>query len=117
MKEKILAKNKTFHLTDLIRIKLEDAYTEHDKFLMRNKIEKIIMLCKSARKAPLTSFAKMLEKRICGIMSYAEFRITSGKVEATNRVIKTIRRQAYGFNDDEYFFLRIIDHSRKSHPT
>ena len=34
-----------------------------------------------------------------------------------DRVIKTIRRQAYGFNDDEYFFLRIIDHSRKSHPT
>ena len=72
---------------------------------------------KKSWKAPLTSFVKMLEKRICGIMSYAEFRITSGKVEATNRVIKTIRRQAYGFNDDEYFFLRIIDHSRKSHPT
>ena len=62
MKEKILAKNRTFHLTDLIRIKLEDAYMEHDKFTMRNKIEKIINLCKSARKAPLTSFAKMLEK-------------------------------------------------------
>ncbi|HZJ88074.1 MAG TPA: transposase, partial [Sphaerochaeta sp.] len=27
--------------------------------------------------------------------------------EGTNNLIKTIRRQAYGFRDTEYFFLKI----------
>jgi hypothetical protein len=30
-----------------------------------------------------------------------------------NNKIKTIRRQDYGYPDDEYFFLKIIDGSRK----
>lgn len=43
-----------------------------------------------------------------GILSYYDYRISSGKVEGVNNKIKTIKRQAYGFRDDEYFKLRIL---------
>ena len=38
---------------------------------------------------------------------------SSGKVEGTNNMIKTVRRQAYGYRDDEYFFLKLFDASRR----
>ena len=34
-------------------------------------------------------------------------------IESINNKIKTLRRQAYAYHDDEYFFLKILDMSRK----
>lgn len=48
-----------------------------------------------------------------GIINHAVFHISSGKVEGTNNMIKTLRRKGYGYNDDDYFFLKTIDSSRK----
>jgi transposase len=47
-----------------------------------------------------------------GIISHARYNISSGMVEGFNNKIKTMRRKAYGFNDDEYIFLKIIDISK-----
>jgi transposase len=34
--------------------------------------------------------------------------ITSGPMEGTNNKIKTMKRQAYGFRDSEFFKLKIL---------
>jgi transposase len=34
--------------------------------------------------------------------------ITSGPMEGTNNQIKTMKRQAYGFRDQEFFKLKIL---------
>lgn len=47
-----------------------------------------------------------------GIISHAGYNISPGMVEGFNNKIQTMRRKAYGFNDDEYFFLKIIDISK-----
>jgi transposase len=59
------------------------------------------------------SFAKPIRKRIRSLVMHAVYPISSGKLEGTNNMIKTIRRQAYGFRDTEYFFLKIMEASRK----
>ncbi|HPF28759.1 MAG TPA: transposase, partial [Lachnospiraceae bacterium] len=41
--------------------------------------------------------------------------ISAGKIEGINNKIKTLRRQAYGYRDDEYFFLKLFDVSRKNY--
>lgn len=38
---------------------------------------------------------------------------SSGRLEGTNNMIKAVRRQAYGYRDDEYFFLKLFDASRR----
>ncbi|MCI6099941.1 MAG: transposase, partial [Selenomonas sp.] len=43
---------------------------------------------------------------------HATYHISAGKIEGINNKIKTLRRQAYGYPDDEYFFLKLIDMSR-----
>lgn len=41
----------------------------------------------------------------------ARHRISTGRVEGTNNLIKTLRRKGYGYPDDDYFFLKIVDAS------
>jgi len=35
--------------------------------------------------------------------------------EGINQKIKTLRRHAYGYPDDEYFFLKLFDMSRQGY--
>jgi transposase len=43
------------------------------------------------------------------ILNYFKHRITNGKTEGINNKIKTMKRQAYGFRDMEYFKLRLYN--------
>ncbi|WP_037319496.1 transposase [Ruminobacter sp. RM87] len=61
---------------------------------------------------PLCRYAYFPEKHMQGIISHVGYNISPGMVEGFNNKIQTMRRKAYGFNDDEYFFLKIIDISK-----
>ena len=52
-------------------------------------------------------FAKTLRTHRSGLLNYFNHFITTGKVEGLNNKIKTLKRQAYGFRDTEYFKLRL----------
>lgn len=43
------------------------------------------------------------------ILNYFKHRLTNGKTEGINNKIKTMKRQAYGFRDIEYFKLRLYN--------
>ncbi len=51
-----------------------------------------------------------------GILSYFDYPITNAQVEGLVNKIKTLKRQAYGYRDMEYFKLRLyhLHHSRYS---
>lgn len=49
------------------------------------------------------------------IIAHATYRISSGRMEGINNKIKVFRRQDYGLPDDDYFFLRLFDASRKKY--
>lgn len=56
---------------------------------------------------PLKKFARNLAQRIDGVIAHARWHIGTSIIEGINNKIKVIKRMAYGFRDDEYFFLRI----------
>ena len=56
----------------------------------------------------LKNFAKTLETHRKGILAYFQFPISTGPLEGTNNKIKTMKRQAYGFRDHEFFKLKIM---------
>lgn len=56
---------------------------------------------------PLRNVAKALVRRLDGLLNYFKHRISNGKAEGINNKIKTLKRQAYGFRDTEYFKLRL----------
>jgi transposase len=56
----------------------------------------------------LHQMAKTLREHRAGLLAYYDVMITSGPMEGTNNKIKTMKRQAYGFRDQEFFKLKIL---------
>lgn len=56
----------------------------------------------------LRQMAKTLSAHRDGLLAYYDVMITSGPMEGTNNKIKTMKRQAYGFRDHEFFKLKIL---------
>ena len=56
----------------------------------------------------LQEMAKTLAAHRSGLLAYHDVMITSGPMEGTNNKIKTMKRQAYGFRDLEFFKLKIL---------
>jgi transposase len=56
---------------------------------------------------PLRHFARCLEPYLPGILAHCHWPLGTNLVEGINNKIKVIKRMAYGFRDDTYFFLKI----------
>ncbi len=56
----------------------------------------------------LKDFAKTLRAHAWGILAYYDYPISTGPLEGTNNKIKTMKRQAYGFRDKEFFKLKVL---------
>lgn len=121
--EAIIKNNEEFLTVDIIKEKIVYLYGTHkdnegnlvfncaNADEMREGMLDIISICRGSECRPLIRFAKMIESHMDGIVTFANFHISSGKMEGINNRIKTLRRISYGISDDEYFFLKVIDMS------
>ncbi|MFL6697950.1 MAG: ISL3 family transposase [Vitreoscilla sp.] len=60
-----------------------------------------------SRIEPLKAFARNLKGYLPGILSHCRWPLGTNLVEGINNKIKVIKRMAYGYRDDTYFFLKI----------
>lgn len=60
-----------------------------------------------SRIEPLKKFARRLKEYLSGILAHCRWPLHTSVLEGINNKIKVIKRMAYGFRDDEYFFLKI----------
>ncbi|HON92953.1 MAG TPA: ISL3 family transposase [Sedimentisphaerales bacterium] len=60
-----------------------------------------------SRIEPLKTFARNLKPYLDGIIAHCRWPLHTSLLEGINNKIKVIKRMAYGFRDDEYFFLKI----------
>jgi transposase len=60
-----------------------------------------------SRIEPLKKFARQLKHRLPGILAHCRWPLHTSVLEGINNKIKVIKRMAYGFRDDNYFFLKI----------
>ncbi len=61
----------------------------------------------ASRLLPLQQFAQRLKPYVPGILNHCRYRLNTALVEGINNKIKVIKRMAYGYRDDQYFFLKI----------
>jgi len=67
--------------------------------------------CKDAQQSGIKMLArvgKTLAGYRTGLLNYFKHRISNALTEGINNKIKTLKRQAYGFRDMEYFKLRLL---------
>lgn len=110
--DKLIKENELFLTIDIVREKLDLAYKETREEEMSRQIQEIIDTCRGTGNKHFEWFAKLLNNHFDGIVSHARFKISTNRLEGFNNAIKTERRTGYGYPDDEYFFLRLIDRSR-----
>ena len=55
----------------------------------------------------LKTFARNLKVLLPGILAHCRWPLGTNLIEGINNKIKVIKRMAYGFRDDNYFFLKI----------
>ena len=60
-----------------------------------------------SRIEPLKAFARKLKGYLPGILSHCRWPLHTSLLEGINNKIKVIKRMAYGYRDDDYFFLKI----------
>ena len=88
---------------ELSEIWEQDDYDEAEAVL-RDWIE----FAESLDIKEMRDFATTLRRHAIGILAYYDYPITTGPLEGINNKIKTLKRQAYGFRDMEYFKLKIL---------
>lgn len=111
----LIAQNKLLFTVDLVKEMLEKAYQQKTDTEMADTIDQIVETCRATKNKHFCWFANLLENHYDGVIAHASLQITSGKIEGINNKIKVVRRIAYGFHDDEYFFLKVIDASRREY--
>ena len=53
------------------------------------------------------AFARRLRLYLPGVLAHCRYPLNTSLLEGINNKIKVIKRMAYGFRDDDYFFLKI----------
>lgn len=113
--DELIGENKLLFTVDLIKEMLEKAYQTTDDTDMADIVDQIIDTCRATKNQHFSWFANLLENHYDGVIAHASLQLTSGKIEGINNKIKVVRRIAYGFHDDDYFFLKVIDASRREY--
>ncbi|MFM8420043.1 MAG: transposase [Verrucomicrobiota bacterium] len=55
----------------------------------------------------MKKFAQNLKGKLDGVLSHCRWPLHTSRLEGINNKIKVIQQTAYGFRDDECFFLKI----------
>jgi transposase len=107
--EELLAANQSLLHTYLLKDDLKEiwAFTSgQEKQAYRFWLEWFRRAIQSGLR-PLVKFARGLRKYIPDILNHCRYPLHTGLLEGMNNKIKVIKRMAYGYRDDEYFFLKI----------
>ena len=67
------------------------AYGYRQQKRMRDAMERIVEVCRGTKDRHFGWFARLVESHMDGIVAHARHHISSGKVEGTNQMIKTLR--------------------------
>jgi transposase len=98
--------NKALAIAYYMKEDLRHLWSWRDKTTATWHLDSWIEMARISGVTMLNKFANTLEKHRDGILSFFKYRISTGPLEGTNNKIKTMKRQAYGFRDLEFFKLR-----------
>ena len=106
--EEALKMNEPLYTAYYLKEDLREVWTQPGKKQAEKVLDEWIRKASSSGVAMLKTMAKTLSSYKSGILNYYDFPISTGPLEGTNNKIKTMKRQAYGFRDMEFFKLKIM---------
>ena len=106
--EKALALHADLAVAHVLKEQLSEFWEQDDEVDAFSCIVSWIEDAEWSEIPEMKAFAKTLRKHWQEIINYYDAEITTGPLEGFNNKIKTLKRQSYGFRDQEYFKLKIL---------
>lgn len=106
--EEALRLNEPLAIAYYLKEELNAIWEQDDRETAEALLMDWIAYAESSGIAMLHNFAKTLRFHAFGILAWYDHPISTGPLEGTNNKIKTMKRQAYGFRDIEFFTLKIL---------
>lgn len=106
--EEALELNKPLATAYYMKDELRRIWTRKDKCEAKKCLDDWIGKAWKSGIRMLIKFGNTLAAHAYGILNYYDHPISTGPLEGTNNKIKTLKRQAYGFRDHEFFKLKIF---------
>ena len=103
-----LASNADLATAYFLKEELSEIWEQDEYDEAEGMLKDWIEFAESLEIKEMRDFAKTLRRHALGILAYYDCEITTGPLEGLNNKIKTMKRQAYGFRDMEYFKLKIL---------
>ncbi len=105
--DELLAANTPLMTAYLLKTQLKELWYAPSEYEARRRWSEWLRLAQESGLQPLQAFARRLNTYVEGIVSSARFRLNTSVLEGMNNRIKVIKRMAYGYRDNAYFFLKI----------
>jgi len=87
---------------------LRQIWQQPDKRTARRVLKDWLARARVSGIRMLQQFADTLEEHQAAVLAYYDYPISTGPLEGLNNKIQTMKRQAYGFRDLEFFKLKIL---------
>ncbi len=90
-----------------LKEQLGEVWEQDDRETAQQYLLDWVQQAESSGIGMLKRFAKTIRLHAQGILAYYDYPISTGPLEGTNNKIKTMKRQAYGYRDQEFLKLKI----------
>jgi transposase len=100
--------NQPLAIAYYLKENLRQLWDQDEKSDAEIVLDDWISLAEASEVPLLVKFSKTLFEHREGLLAYYDFPISNGPLEGTNNKIKTMKRQAYGFRDRDFFKLKIM---------
>lgn len=106
--KQLLSLNETINTVYLLKDKLKMIWHYRSRTWAKKSLDEWCRMAKTLAHPIIDKFANMLQRYSYGILNHCDYQIHTSKLEGVNNKIKVIKRKAYGFLDERYFSLKII---------
>ena len=105
---KLMKLNRTISALMILKDLLKQIWQYRYRGWANRRINEWQSLALTIDHSDVRRFVRMLDRYRYGILNHCDFPIHTSKLEGVNNKIKVIKRRAYGFHDDRYFSLKVI---------
>ncbi len=106
--EEALRLNEPLAMAYYLKEDLRQIWSQPNKASASQVLDDWITHANVSNVEPLMRMSATLAAYRTGILAWYDHPISSGPMEGTNNKIRTMKRQAYGYRDMEFFKLRIM---------
>jgi transposase len=113
--QRALRLNEPLAIAYYLKEDLRQIWMQENKFMANHFLEDWLARARVSGIRMLEQFADTLEEHQEGILNYYDYPISTGPLEGTNTKIQLMKRQAYGYRDNEFFKLKILGAHETKH--